>query len=156
VPKIPLMVLLFWLLNLLCNVTHLFGCSVNLLLELGKPNHLLFTLLHLMLNGFKVVDLLIKIFVLWWRADDHYFIASCLSKKCMFILVLIYGSENKTNYCSLLWRHDEALCGNRELTRGGRQCCSLAFDSFGISKTRQHRYVKIHLHPLIYFSRRRD
>jgi hypothetical protein len=57
-------------------------------------------------------------------------------QKCIFILVLVYGSENRTNYCSLLRRHDEALFGNREFIRGGRQCWSLVSDSFGISKTR--------------------
>jgi hypothetical protein len=41
----PFIVLFFWLLNLLYNVTHLFRCFIYLLLELGKPKHLLFALL---------------------------------------------------------------------------------------------------------------
>jgi hypothetical protein len=30
-----------------------------------------------------------------------------------------------------------------------RDHCPLVFYSFGISKTRQHDYIKLHLHPLI-------
>jgi hypothetical protein len=72
--------------------------------------------------------------------NDLSLLASCLSEKCFFLIVMIYGSKNRTNCCSLLWRHDEDIpCGRCEFTRGRRQCWSLVFGSFSVSKTMQHK-----------------
>jgi hypothetical protein len=65
-------VLLFWLLNLLCHVAHLFICFINLLLKMGKSKHLLFVFLN-MLDSFEVVDLLVELFVLWWGSTTFIF-----------------------------------------------------------------------------------
>jgi hypothetical protein len=41
--------------------------------------------------------------------DDFSLLVSCFVKKCIFNLILLYGSENETSGCSLLWRHEEVL-----------------------------------------------
>jgi hypothetical protein len=46
---------LLWLTPLLivfCDVTHLFGCFINLNLEFSQPNHLLPSSLHLLVDSF--------------------------------------------------------------------------------------------------------
>jgi hypothetical protein len=34
------------------------------------------------------------------------FLLLCLKKKCLFVLVMIYWSKNRTSRCRLLRRHD--------------------------------------------------
>jgi hypothetical protein len=49
------------------DVVHLFSCFVNLPLKLRKTKHFLLVLLNLLMDEFKVVDLLIKLlFSGWW------------------------------------------------------------------------------------------
>jgi hypothetical protein len=45
----------------LFDVAHLFGCFIDLLLELRETNHFLLVLLDLLMGHFKVVDFLIKL-----------------------------------------------------------------------------------------------
>jgi hypothetical protein len=62
----PLIVLIpVVLLILRFNVAHFFGCFVNLFLKLRKTKHLLPTLIQLLVDGFEVIDFLIKLLV-WW------------------------------------------------------------------------------------------
>jgi hypothetical protein len=70
-----------------------------LLLKLGNSKHLLLTLLYLLMKSFKIVDLLVELvlFVLQWGIDHFSFLALCLPEKCIFILVLIYRSKNRTS-----------------------------------------------------------
>jgi hypothetical protein len=44
---------------ILCEVTHFFGGFIDLPLEVGEPKHLFSLLLHLLMNGFQIPDLLI-------------------------------------------------------------------------------------------------
>jgi hypothetical protein len=76
--KIPVMVLMFLLVHVLCNVAHLLGCFINLLLNLKKPKHLLFALFNLFMDIFEVVDLMIELIILWYRANSHPLLAPCL------------------------------------------------------------------------------
>jgi hypothetical protein len=46
------LLLLMPLLIVLCDVTHLFGCFINLFLELSQSKHLLPSSLHLLMNSF--------------------------------------------------------------------------------------------------------
>jgi hypothetical protein len=48
IPKVPMLILVLWLLHVLGNVTHLFSGFINMSLKLGEPKHLLFVFLHLM------------------------------------------------------------------------------------------------------------
>jgi hypothetical protein len=43
-------------------IAHVFSCFVNISLEYWKTKHLLPALLHLLVNGLKVTDFLIKLF----------------------------------------------------------------------------------------------
>jgi hypothetical protein len=47
------------LLSILCDMSHLLGCFINLLLELSQPKHLLPSLFHLLMYSFEVADLLV-------------------------------------------------------------------------------------------------
>jgi hypothetical protein len=47
------------ILVILSEVTHLFGGFINLPLEVGEPKHLLSLLLHLLMDSFQILDLLI-------------------------------------------------------------------------------------------------
>jgi hypothetical protein len=56
------MVSLLWLVPLLstmCNMSHLLGYFINLLLELSQPKHLLPFLFHMLMNSFQVADFLV-------------------------------------------------------------------------------------------------
>jgi hypothetical protein len=64
---------------LLFNVPHLFYCFVNLSLKFKKTKHLLPVLLQLLVDFFEVVDLLIKLLVLWLWADGLPLLVPCLS-----------------------------------------------------------------------------
>jgi hypothetical protein len=44
---------------ILSKMTHFLSSFVDLLLKIGKPNHIFFLPLHLLMNGFKVPDLLV-------------------------------------------------------------------------------------------------
>ena len=46
------------------DVMHLFSCFIDLLLKLKKTKHLFLALLHLLMDFFEVVDLMIKFIVL--------------------------------------------------------------------------------------------
>jgi hypothetical protein len=48
------------------NIAHLFSCFVNLFLKLRKTKHLLPVLLHLLVDYFEVIDLLIKLLIMWF------------------------------------------------------------------------------------------
>jgi frataxin-like iron-binding protein CyaY len=63
----------------------------------------------------------------------------CFSKKRLFFLVRIQGSED--NPKCFLWRHDEASCGRCEFTVGGRQCWLLVSDLFDFMRMRARRYL---------------
>jgi hypothetical protein len=45
---------------ILSEVTQFFGSFVDLLLEVGEPKHLFPLLLHLLMDSFQILDLLIK------------------------------------------------------------------------------------------------
>jgi hypothetical protein len=59
---------------------HFFSCIIDLLLKLGEPKHLLSSLLHLLMNSFEVVDLMIKFLISWFRADGLPLLAPCFLK----------------------------------------------------------------------------
>jgi hypothetical protein len=44
---------------LLGEMAHFFGGLINLSLEIGEPKHFLFLLLNLLMDSFKVPDLLV-------------------------------------------------------------------------------------------------
>jgi hypothetical protein len=53
---------LLWLTSLLvalCDVTHLFGCFVGLLLEFSQLKHFLASSFHLVMDSFKISDFLV-------------------------------------------------------------------------------------------------
>lgn len=66
-----------------------------------------FTLFNLLLNGFEILDFLIKI-ILWWRIHGLPFLSLRLDKY-FIILVLVYGRKDITNSFGLLRRHDEEI-----------------------------------------------
>jgi hypothetical protein len=59
------------------NVSHFFSCFVNIFLEFRKTKHLLHTLLQLLVDCFEVVDLLIKLLILWFWAYSLPLLVSC-------------------------------------------------------------------------------
>jgi hypothetical protein len=118
-PTIRIVVLVFLLISVLCNVVHLLGCFINMLLKLRKSKHLLFQLFNLLVDGFKVGNLLIKLIILWCRVDNIPLLVLCFSKNHLFSLVGIQVNEDNTN--CFLWMHDEAYCCRREFTGGERQ-----------------------------------
>jgi hypothetical protein len=59
----------------LFDVTHLFGCFINLFLELSQSKHLLPSSLHLLMNSFYIPDFLVKLFFLWCWANSFPFLA---------------------------------------------------------------------------------
>jgi hypothetical protein len=48
----------------LSEVTHFFGCFIDLPLEVGEPKHLFSLLLHLLMDSFQIPDLLIQFLLL--------------------------------------------------------------------------------------------
>jgi hypothetical protein len=122
--KVPVVVLTFLLVGVLRNVVHLLDCIINLLLKPREAKHLLFALFNLLVDGFKVVDLLIELIVSWYRTDSLPLLTPCLSEECLFSLVGIQRNKDVTS-CCLLRIHDEVCCDHCEFTEGGRQCCSL-------------------------------
>jgi hypothetical protein len=52
------------------NVVHFFSCFVNLFLKLQKKKHLILMLLQLLVDCFDIVDLLVKLLVLWFWVDN--------------------------------------------------------------------------------------
>jgi hypothetical protein len=69
------------------NVAHFFSCFVNLFFKLIKTKHLLPALLQLLVDCFEIVDLLVKLLVLWFWADSLPFLVSCLPEESFVPLV---------------------------------------------------------------------
>jgi hypothetical protein len=108
---VPIIVLVFCF-----NVTNFFSCFVNLFMKFKKLKHLLPVLLQLLVDCFEVIDLLIKLLVLWLWADSLHFLVSFLPKERFVPLVGVQGPEDRAGCCCLLQRHDVSCCCGREIT----------------------------------------
>jgi hypothetical protein len=51
---------------ILCEMTHFLSSLINLPLKIGEMKHLFFLLLDLLMNGFKVPDLLVQLLLRCW------------------------------------------------------------------------------------------
>jgi hypothetical protein len=69
------------------NVTHFFSRFIDLLLELRETKHFLFALLYLLMDCFKVVDLMIKLLVSWFWANGLPLLVPCLPDESFVPLV---------------------------------------------------------------------
>jgi hypothetical protein len=56
-------------------MTHFLGGLINLPLMIGETKHLLFLLLDLLMNGFKVPDFLVQLILLRCRTGSLPFLA---------------------------------------------------------------------------------
>lgn len=151
-PKVPLIVLLFWLLNLLRYVAHLLWCFINLLLELRDLKHLFFTLFDLLVKSFEIPDLLIELVLTILRWGSTFFLfwlhASQRSASSSWFLyigarieptnIVFFGGMTKMLFMVVV-----------DSPEVGAKCWSLAFDPWEKSKTRQHEWNNLSLHPLI-------
>jgi hypothetical protein len=129
------------------NIAHFFSCFVNLFLKFIKMTHLLPALLKLLVDCFEVVDLLIKLLVLWLWADSLPFLVSCLSEENFVPLVGVQG-PNDGAYCCCLLRWHGVSCGH-ETIGGGCQCWYLISIPLKVSKTKATQVSYIDLRPLI-------
>jgi hypothetical protein len=91
-PKVSLVLPILLVLSIMRNVSHLFSCFVNLLLQFGPSKHFFFSFLHLLMDGFEVVDILIQLIILWGWAVSFSFLASSLSQENS-VLVGVQGCE---------------------------------------------------------------
>jgi hypothetical protein len=72
--KVSLLWSITLLFSNLCDVSHFLSCFIDLLLYLRQPKHFLPSLLHLLVYGFKVADLLIQLLDLWgWASSLPFF-----------------------------------------------------------------------------------
>jgi hypothetical protein len=101
----------------------------NLFLKLRKMKHLLHVFLHLLGDCFEVIDLLIKLLVLSFWADDLPLLVPCLPGENFVSLIGVKVPEDRAGFPCLLRWHDVGCCG-RGITVGGLQCWSLAFNCY--------------------------
>jgi hypothetical protein len=52
----PMVILVLLLISVLCNIMHLLGCFIDLVLEFRKVKHFLLALFNLLMDGFEVAD----------------------------------------------------------------------------------------------------
>jgi hypothetical protein len=75
------------------DVAHLFGYFINLHLRLRKTKHFLLALLNLLVDEFKVADLIIKFLFLGWWASGLLLIP-CFSDESFVPLIGIDGCKD--------------------------------------------------------------
>ena len=68
---------------ILGEMTHFFSGLINLLLKIGETKHLLLFPLNLLMNGFKVPDLLVQLFLLWCRTSSPPFLSSSFTQSVL-------------------------------------------------------------------------
>ena len=79
------------------NVAHLFICFINLPLKLRKMMHFLFALLNLLMDEFKVADLLIKLLFSGCWAGGFLLLIPCFSDESFVPLIGIDQCKDGAN-----------------------------------------------------------
>jgi hypothetical protein len=73
-PKISLALMILLMFSIMRNVLHLYSCFIDLLLQLRQLKHLFSSILHMLVYGFKVVDFLVQLLILWcWASSLPFF-----------------------------------------------------------------------------------
>jgi hypothetical protein len=78
-PKVSLVLPILLVLSIMLDVSHLFSCFVNLLMQLKQPKYFFSSFLHLLVDSFKVADFQIQLIILWSWGGSFPFMASSLS-----------------------------------------------------------------------------
>jgi hypothetical protein len=104
--KALIVLILVVVLILRLNVAHLFSCFINPFLKLKNTKHLLPALLQLLVDCFEVIDMSIKLLVLWFPADSLPISIPCFLEESFVPLVSVQGPKDGASCCCLLWWHD--------------------------------------------------
>jgi hypothetical protein len=80
----------------------------------------------------------IKFLILWFWSNGLPLLFLCLPDGSFVPLVRVQGPEDSAN-CRRLPRRHNVDCYGHGITGVGRQCWSLAFNYYMVSKTRQHK-----------------
>jgi hypothetical protein len=100
---------------ILSKMTHLPSCFVNLLLKVSQPEHFLLFSLYLLMDCFKIPDLLVELLLQKSQAGGLSLLAPSLSQgECVLICVqwlqgspwhlALFGGMSKVNACRRLWK----------------------------------------------------
>jgi hypothetical protein len=81
--KVSIVVVMLLMFSMLQNVAHFFNCIIDFFLKLRETKHIFLALLHLLVNSFKVVDLLIQFIILWLGVDGLPVLVPCFPMKCV-------------------------------------------------------------------------
>jgi hypothetical protein len=125
---------------ILSKMTYLLSSFVDLLLEVGQPEHLFLFPLYLLVDGLQIPDLLVQLLLLKCWAGGFSLLSPSFSER-EHLLVCVQWLQCSPWRCCLLRRHDEGWCFaegcGSEYTEGGRQCWSLVLKCYK-SRTRQY------------------
>jgi hypothetical protein len=123
---------------ILGEMTHFFSGLIDLLLKIGKTNHLFLFPLDLLMDGFEVPDFLVQLFLLrcqtgslpfWFLASRNVSWSTSSGCNAAPSPEDFFGGMTKVTACRR-W--------SNEFTGGGRQCWSLVLECYEL-RTRQHK-----------------
>jgi hypothetical protein len=93
--KVVMFLVLVVLVFVRFDVAHVFGCFVDLLLELRETKHILLVHLDLVMDHFKVVDLVIKLLFSWLCTIGLPLLVPCRPDESFVSLIGVQGHEDR-------------------------------------------------------------